>query len=350
MSKINKLLGIGTRVQFLNTANTGVITEKLGDGLLMIRLDDDKEEIPVFEEDVERYDINKQLALSYEPPNAGNSKPKTQNSKLSFILKHTGIHLLFEPIQVDGALSHYTAFFQNDTVNDISFGVDLVLNGKVSVKHDSTLSVACLAEVFSLPVHALNDAPEIDVQIFFNYTDGTVQELNKTLKLKAKSFFKAPQFSEALGRDVILLTVFEKLSEQTNSNQSDLEKYTASLLKEKHKREAEQNRLNTPVERVNVSDYAHFVNEIDLHIEMLHDNPRTLDNAEIVRIQIAAFENYLAKAIQVGVPRVFIIHGLGTGRLKELIAARLRRNANVAHYKNEYHARYGFGATEVMFG
>ena len=347
MSKTNRLLGIGTRVQFLNTPNTGVITEKIGDGLLMIRLDDDNEEIPVFEEDVERFDSSKPSTINPQSP-AKNPKLETKSPKQA-ILRHTGIHLLFQPIEVEGALNHYTVFLHNDTLTDISYGVDLILNGKISGKHDSTLSVACFEEVFILPVHALNDAPEIDVQVFFTYTDGTVEERNKTLKLKAKSFFKAPQFSEATQTDVIAFTVFEKLSEQQTPKQSDLEKYTTQLLKEKHKREAEQKKLENFVERVNVSDYAHFVNEIDLHIEILHDNPRSLDNAEIVRIQIAAFENYLAKAIEVGVPRVFVIHGLGTGRLKELIAARLRRNVNVAHFKNEYHARYGFGATEVLF-
>ena len=54
--------------------------------------------------------------------------------------------------------------------------------------------LATLALLFSLPVHALNDAPEIDVQIFLTYTDGTIEELNKMLKLKAKSFFKTPVF------------------------------------------------------------------------------------------------------------------------------------------------------------
>lgn len=338
-----RLLGIGTRVLFLNTLNTGVITDKLGDGLVMVRLDDDGAEIPVFEEDVERYDPTAPVAKTVL------TLPKQNKARSnSFILRHTGVHLLFEPIETAGGLSHYTVFLQNDTLNEISFGTDLIFNGKISIKFDGTLSVACLQEVFSLPVHALNDAPEIDVQIFLTYTDGTIEELNKTVKLKPKSFFKPTVFSEALETSVIIVNVFEKLSAQPPAK-SDLEKYTAHLLTEKTKREAAQKKLNPAFEPVNVNAYASFEKEIDLHIEMLHNDPRTLSNAEIVRIQVAAFENYLEKAIRIGVPRVFIIHGLGTGRLKELIAARLRRNPNVSQYKNEYHARYGFGATEVIF-
>jgi dsDNA-specific endonuclease/ATPase MutS2 len=45
---------------------------------------------------------------------------------------------------------------------------------------------------------------------------------------------------------------------------------------------------------------------------------------------------------------VYIIHGVGKGRLKEMIHARLKRHSDVEHFKNEYHERYGWGATEVI--
>ena len=73
-----------------------------------------------------------------------------------------------------------------------------------------------------------------------------------------------------------------------------------------------------------------------------------MSNAEIVRIQLAAFENYLNKAINLGVDRFFVIHGLGKGRLRNEIATRLLKHPQVQTFKNEYHAKYGYGATEVV--
>ena len=104
-------------------------------------------------------------------------------------------------------------------------------------------------------------------------------------------------------------------------------------------------RLFDPVP--NVNEYASFVPEIDLHIEMLHSDPHHLTNEEIVNVQIKSFETFLAKAIRLNVPKVYVIHGIGKGRLRDLIAARLKRNPNILMFKNEYHEKYGFGATQV---
>jgi dsDNA-specific endonuclease/ATPase MutS2 len=98
-----------------------------------------------------------------------------------------------------------------------------------------------------------------------------------------------------------------------------------------------------------VDEFAHFIPEIDLHIQNLTNGYAKLDRGEIVRIQLQHFQRFLEKAIRLGVPSVFIIHGVGEGKLKEAIAERLRHHPAVSKFKNEYHAKYGYGATEVIF-
>jgi dsDNA-specific endonuclease/ATPase MutS2 len=44
-----------------------------------------------------------------------------------------------------------------------------------------------------------------------------------------------------------------------------------------------------------------------------------------------------------------VIHGLGKGKLKNEIATRLINHPEVKTFKNEYHPKYGFGATEIIF-
>jgi len=92
---------------------------------------------------------------------------------------------------------------------------------------------------------------------------------------------------------------------------------------------------------------SNFNPEIDLHAEHLTDRWHKMNNAEILRLQLNAFDSYLHKAAQVGVPRVFIIHGLGKGRLRDEIASRLIQHPEVETFKNEYHPRYGF--TRMVF-
>ena len=58
-------------------------------------------------------------------------------------------------------------------------------------------------------------------------------------------------------------------------------------------------------------------------------------------------QKFLDRAIRLGVPRIFVIHGLGEGKLREAIAARLKEHPDVVKFKNEFHHKYGYGATEV---
>jgi dsDNA-specific endonuclease/ATPase MutS2 len=47
-------------------------------------------------------------------------------------------------------------------------------------------------------------------------------------------------------------------------------------------------------------------------------------------------------------PKVYLIHGLGTGRLREELHDMLRRHPRVRGFQNSHFPRYGFGATEVL--
>ena len=70
---------------------------------------------------------------------------------------------------------------------------------------------------------------------------------------------------------------------------------------------------------------------------------------EKLQLQLDHFEQYIDKAIRLGVPRIYVIHGIGKGKLKNMIASRLIQNPQIKTFKNEYHPRYGWGATEVIF-
>jgi dsDNA-specific endonuclease/ATPase MutS2 len=70
--------------------------------------------------------------------------------------------------------------------------------------------------------------------------------------------------------------------------------------------------------------------------------------AQILQLQLQVFEEYLNNAIRLGIPKVYIIHGLGKGRLRNDIQKRLSRNPYVRMFQNQHHHKYGFGATEVF--
>jgi hypothetical protein len=89
--------------------------------------------------------------------------------------------------------------------------------------------------------------------------------------------------------------------------------------------------------------------ELDLHAEKLTDKPGALDNFEILTLQLQTFEKYFDLAVAHHLPSMVVIHGVGTGKLRDEIHEILRTKRNVKSFINRYDPRYGYGATEIFF-
>ena len=88
---------------------------------------------------------------------------------------------------------------------------------------------------------------------------------------------------------------------------------------------------------------------IDLHIEKIVDDWENLTNHEIVSLQLKTFEKYYDLAVAHMQPSLIVIHGVGTGRLREEIHEQLKHRSEVKTFVNQYHPAFGYGATEIFF-
>lgn len=88
---------------------------------------------------------------------------------------------------------------------------------------------------------------------------------------------------------------------------------------------------------------------VDLHIEKLSDNWKHLSNAEILTIQLKEFEKWYELAIVHRQAQLIVIHGIGTGKLRDEIHDILRLKKEVKSFVNQYHPNFGYGATEIFF-
>lgn len=86
--------------------------------------------------------------------------------------------------------------------------------------------------------------------------------------------------------------------------------------------------------------------EVDMHIWRLVEDHTFLTKDEMLNLQLNYFEKCLSSAIEHHFTKVVFIHGVGTGRLRDEIRAKLDEYSFV-HYKNASMAQYGVGATEV---
>ncbi|HEX2533478.1 MAG TPA: Smr/MutS family protein [Chitinophagaceae bacterium] len=86
---------------------------------------------------------------------------------------------------------------------------------------------------------------------------------------------------------------------------------------------------------------------VDLHIEKLTADWQGLSNAEILDLQMREFEKWYDLAIAHRQPNLIIIHGVGSGRLRDEIHDALRLKREVKTFVNQYHPSFGYGATEI---
>ncbi|SDD88178.1 Smr domain-containing protein [Niabella drilacis] len=88
---------------------------------------------------------------------------------------------------------------------------------------------------------------------------------------------------------------------------------------------------------------------VDLHIEKLTDDPSRLNNFEMLTLQLDTFEKFYNLAVAHMQPMLTVIHGVGTGKLRDEIHDALRLKKEVSYFVNQYHPSYGYGATEIHF-
>jgi hypothetical protein len=346
------LFAVGTRVRLLHSQDEGVITALLDNGMANVMLEEGDFEIPVFLDDIARADAplgKKPTVKAKFVPGKQDKTPKPPErppiETQYAILKSFGIQIAFDPVvRPDGLASRYKIYLINDTGYDVLFTFELYIGGSVELRSNNKLARTSVLEVGEMLFDQLNDAPTVEMDCWQITTQGTGPRLHKTMRIKPKPFFKRLKTAPLLNKQVHLFRLFEKFEPlQQKPKEEDLRDYTR-----RNARRDEGQRIlgRMPHE---VMELAEFIPEIDLHIEHLTDRYEKMNNAEILNLQLHHFEQYLRKALRLGVERVFIIHGLGKGKLRDSIARRLREMPEVIDYRNEYHPRYGYGATEVIF-
>jgi Smr domain len=88
---------------------------------------------------------------------------------------------------------------------------------------------------------------------------------------------------------------------------------------------------------------------VDVHIEKLTDNPGSLSNFEKLTLQLKTFEKYYDLAVANRQSTFIVVHGVGSGKLRDEIHDILRLKREVKSFVNQYHPSFGYGATEIYF-
>ncbi len=235
----------------------------------------------------------------------------------------------------------YRCFLLNTSARSYLYEVHAQTMRRGLDEQKGRLEAGAFFQLHPLSKDDLNDRPVYRFCFWEILEGGTGPSLFCELSLRPKSFFAKRQYHEILGQDVHLYTLMLQGKKGEGESLSD-------YVHRKGGTSSSATWRNPKVEVHSPEALASFPREIDLHIEALVSDSKGMDAAQILRIQLRAFEKYLEKAIRLGVDRVLIIHGKGEGVLRRHIHQVLSENPYVRRFE-KIHPTLGTGVTEVFF-
>jgi hypothetical protein len=188
-----------------------------------------------------------------------------------------------------------------------------------------------------IPFENLNDSPtfEFEFSLVHPHKD-KADHYEASLRIKPKQLFARIEEIRLKGEATFSHRLFEKYPDKFVEDKVEL----GSLATRGHK----------------IYNAAHAKDHlepprsvVDLHIEKITDDWSGLNNHEIISLQLKAFEKYYDLAVAHMQPSLIVVHGVGSGRLREEIHEQLKHRREVKTFVNQYHPAFGYGATEIFF-
>ena len=189
--------------------------------------------------------------------------------------------------------------------------------------------------IHNIPFADMSDSPAFSFEFSLVQADKTKADYFETeIKLRPKQLFAKIAEIQQSGAATFSYRLFEHYPPKPYEDKLDFGSLTAKGVKIYNAKEA---RKHLPPART----------VVDLHIEKLRDDWKTMSNAEILDIQLKEFEKWYDLAVAHRQPQLIIIHGIGSGRLRDEIHDQLRLKKEVKSFVNQYHPSFGYVATEI---
>jgi hypothetical protein len=218
---------------------------------------------------------------------------------------------------------HFT--YRQDFLGEENFG----LKNDVLAFHDFYLHDISFA--------SLNDSPSFHFEFSLVTPAKNKAEFYETaLKLKPKQVFQRIEEMKAKNEPTVVYKLFGEYPDKTQIDKPEL---SGAAQKAYNMYEANKTKQNLEPAR----------SVIDLHMEKLSDNWKHISNFEILTMQLKEFEKWYELALAHHLPSMVVIHGVGTGKLRDEIHDILKAKRDVRFFINQYDPRFGYGATEIFF-
>jgi hypothetical protein len=253
-----------------------------------------------------------------------------------------GVHLTFIPVM-------HSDEFGDDVVETLK--IHLINRTKAGYKFTYKLSylgppgfelnnqVHAFEDFYlhDIPFESLNDSPVFSFEFSLVLPDKNKADYYESnLKLKPKQVFTRIEQLKQKGEATFSYKLFDEYPGKPYEEPVEL----SPLVRAGYKMyEADRARQHLEPAK----------HELDLHIEKLTPDWEKMENFEKLTLQLKTFEKYYDLALAHHLPSMIVIHGLGSGKLRDEIHELLKLRHGVKTFINRYHPAYGYGATEIFF-
>ena len=334
---------IGQKIRIRRTDNYGEVTALLPGDLVQVKLDGGAGHIPLPAETLELADgATKMQPVAQHPPQQISNESTSRDN---------GIQVAFDPLTNNEAEPvAYEVYLLNSTDQKIIYELKALTHSDRRWTKVGQLEPYAKKRLETVEYRWLNEKLSLELDARTVVPGGTGPRMFKKVPIKGKTFFDKYTEVPELYREAHLYVVFPQLL-GPDAAPASAPKTTLRALTKQQVASRPKPPANKPVkiERTNLRAKLDFDNTIDLHLEALVRDPESIPRDQVLSTQMRYFTNYLQMALKLGVDNIFVIHGVGTGVLKREIHKELDRTKYVRKYKNEYHEKYGYGATEVIF-
>ena len=329
---------VGDKIILKQTGEEGEITDYINKEMWEVEVN--RVRFPVYQDDIDHPYLK-----WFTEKNEEKKKKKTvpeqlpvENVKSRPQRLAKGIYLSFMPVykaaEADDIVDHLKIFLINETPSAIRFSYEVKVLHQSGFGHEGSLHPFGHLYLHSIDYTDMNDQPRFHWRLSDADSLGYKPE-EGVLRIKPAKLFV--HINDLLARNEATFSYLLVEDFVLKPKEKKTELKDPVILPKTVKPE----KIN------NFQDLPRY--EVDLHIEQLVDVYRGLSNSEIMDIQLKALERYLYLAIIHKQERMIIIHGLGTGALKDAVHRLLKTMPEVKRYSNEWLGNYGFGATAVEF-
>jgi hypothetical protein len=327
----------GDTVLLLHSNEEGEVVEILNDKMILVDVQGVR--FPVYTDQVDfpyfkRFSEKKIVVPKKEKIYIDNLR-KEKDAEKSRI--HSGIWLSFFPvfdkdIFDDDVVEKFKIFLLNESNEPLNFNYQIKFKGQPDFHLNNTVLPFTNFYLHDIPFEEMNDSPkfEFDFSLFYP-NKNKADHYETSFKLKARQLFQKIEEMRLKNEPTFSVLLFENYPNKFEEVIPDYQNtygYDLSAIRQKLE----------PARSV-----------VDLHIEKLMDNWKGLSNFDILTIQLKNFEKYYNLAVAHHQPNLIIVHGIGTGKLRNEIHEILKTKKEVRTFANQYHHDFGFGATEIFF-